>query len=110
MPSFISCKTIIGFGSPNKAGTAGVHGSPLGDEEIKIVRELFDWDHKPFDIPQHIIKAWHKSGSKNSHVRKQWTDNLNNLSQKRRNFSYNLFQARSQLNLKINLETSKNDS
>ena len=86
LPSFISCKTIIGFGSPNKSGTAGVHGSPLGDEEIKIVRELFDWDHKPFDIPQHIIKAWHKSGSKNSHVRKQWTDNLNNLSQKKKEF------------------------
>ena len=57
LPSFISCKTVIGFGSPNKLEqlVSTVH---LRDEEIKLVRELFDWDHKPFDIPQHIIKAW----------------------------------------------------
>ena len=59
-PSLISCKTVIGFGSPNKAGTASVRGSPLGEEEIKLVRKLFDWDHNPFDIPKHIFKAWQK--------------------------------------------------
>ena len=84
LPSLISCKTVIGFGSPNKAGTAGVHGSPLGEEEISLVRKLFGWNHKPFDIPQSTIQAWHKVGNRNLQVRKQWTDNLNNLTGKKK--------------------------
>ncbi len=80
LPSLISCKTVIGFGSPNKAGTASVHGSPLGEEEIKLVKKLFDWGHNPFDIPKHIFKAWQKVGTRNSYIREKWTKNLNNLS------------------------------
>ncbi len=80
LPSLISCKTVIGFGSPTKAGTAGVHGSPLGEDEIKLVRKLFGWNHKPFDIPQNIIRAWHKVGTRNLEIRKQWINNLNKLS------------------------------
>ncbi len=84
LPSLISCKTIIGYGSPNKAGTAGVHGSPLGEEEIELVRKLFEWDYKPFDIPQESTDAWYNIGTKNLDLRKKWTDNLNNLPQKKR--------------------------
>jgi transketolase len=57
-PTLIICKTIIGFGSPNKQGTAATHGAPLGDEEIAATREALDWPHAPFVIPQGIKQAW----------------------------------------------------
>ena len=57
-PSMICCKTTIGFGSPNKSGTAGVHGSPLGDDEIEITRKELNWEHAPFEIPEDIYDAW----------------------------------------------------
>ena len=53
-PTLICCKTEIGFGSPNKAGTSGVHGSPLGEEEIIKTRAQLGWQHEPFDIPEDI--------------------------------------------------------
>jgi len=57
-PTLIDCKTIIGWGSPNKQGTGGVHGAPLGDDEINLVRETIGWNYPPFEIPDHIYKAW----------------------------------------------------
>ena len=65
-PTLICCKTEIGFGSPNKAGTSGVHGSPLGDEEIIKTREKLAWNHAPFHIPESIKSEWdaRESGSK----------------------------------------------
>jgi len=65
-PTLICCKTEIGFGSPNKAGTSGVHGSPLGDEEIIKTREELEWGHAPFHIPEFIKSEWDakQSGSK----------------------------------------------
>ncbi len=57
-PTLISCKTIIGYGSPNKQGTAATHGAPLGDEEIQAAREALDWPHAPFNIPSDIKKSW----------------------------------------------------
>ena len=57
-PSLISCKTIIGFGSPNKEGTAATHGAPLGDEEITATRLNLDWPHGPFVVPKEIKQAW----------------------------------------------------
>ena len=57
-PTLISCKTIIGFGSPNKQGTAATHGAPLGEEEVASVRENLDWPHAPFSIPEDIMQAW----------------------------------------------------
>ena len=57
-PTLISCKTIIGFGSPNKQGTAATHGAPLGDKEITATREALDWPHAPFVIPKEIKQAW----------------------------------------------------
>ncbi|MDZ0456064.1 transketolase, partial [Klebsiella pneumoniae] len=53
-PSLLMCKTIIGFGSPNKAGTHDSHGAPLGDAEIALTREALGWKHAPFDIPSDI--------------------------------------------------------
>ena len=57
-PTLICCKTTIGFGSPNKGGTAGSHGSPLGDEEIAKTREALDWPHPPFEIPTDLSAEW----------------------------------------------------
>ena len=63
-PTAISCKTLIGFGSPNKAGLAGSHGSPLGEKEIELTRKKLKWNYKPFEIPNHILGEWRKIGSK----------------------------------------------
>ena len=57
-PSMLACKTVIGYGSPNKAGTADTHGAPLGDEELEHVRKQLGWDYAPFNIPSEIKKAW----------------------------------------------------
>jgi len=57
-PTLICCKTTIGFGSPNKAGTAATHGAPLGDEEIAATREALGWTAPPFEIPDDIRKGW----------------------------------------------------
>ncbi|MBT5719479.1 MAG: transketolase [Gammaproteobacteria bacterium] len=57
-PTLISCKTIIGFGSPNKQGTSATHGAPLGDEEIAATRAALEWPHAPFVIPEEIMQSW----------------------------------------------------
>lgn len=57
-PTLICCKTIIGFGSPNKAGSHDCHGAPLGAEEIKAAREFLGWNHGPFEIPADIYAEW----------------------------------------------------
>lgn len=57
-PTLICCKTHIGFGSPTKVGTAGVHGSPLGEAEIEATREALGWLHAPFEISTDIYQAW----------------------------------------------------
>ncbi len=57
-PSILACKTVIGFGSPNKGGTADTHGAPLGDEEIELVRRELGWEHQPFEIPEDIKQTW----------------------------------------------------
>ena len=65
-PIAISCKTTIGYGSPNKSGKASAHGSPLGEDEIKLVRKKLKWEHKPFEIPQKILNDWRAIGDKAS--------------------------------------------
>ena len=57
-PSLICCKTVIGLGSPNKAGTHDVHGAPLGDAEISAARTHIGWAHAPFEIPQDVYAGW----------------------------------------------------
>ncbi|OUU80182.1 MAG: transketolase [Gammaproteobacteria bacterium TMED78] len=57
-PSIICCKTIIGYGSPNKQGTADAHGAPLGDDEIEQARRKLKWDHQPFFVPKEIKDSW----------------------------------------------------
>jgi len=76
-PTLISCKTIIGFGSPNKSGKASSHGSPLGDEEIKLVRKKLKWNIKPFEIPQEILDEWRKIGNKGQLLEEKWQETIN---------------------------------
>ncbi len=71
-PTVISCVTKIGFGSPNKSGKASAHGSPLGSEEIKLVRKKLKWDYKPFEIPNKILDSWKKIGLKGKELEEKW--------------------------------------
>ena len=75
-PSIISCKTIIGFGSPNKSGKASSHGSPLGEDEINLVRKKLKWNHSPFEIPSNILTAWREFGEKGVELEKNWRNEV----------------------------------
>ena len=79
-PVMIDCKTHIGFGSPKKQDTAGAHGSPLGADEIKAVKDIYGWPHGAFDIPADILDAWRKIGARGAAERKEWEGRLNSLS------------------------------
>jgi transketolase len=71
-PTVISCKTKIGYGSPNKSGKSSSHGSPLGVEEVKLVRKALNWSNKPFKIPNIILKEWRKIGQKGEQLENKW--------------------------------------
>ena len=71
-PSMIACKTTIGFGAPNKAGTAGSHGAPLGEEEIAGARKNLEWPHAPFEIPEPILSNWRTNGARGSKAYEAW--------------------------------------
>ena len=75
-PSIISCKTIIGFGSPNKSGKASSHGAPLGDDEIKLVRKKLKWKHEPFQIPEKLMNSWREIGSRGQKLEEEWNNAL----------------------------------
>jgi len=77
-PSMIACKTIIGMGAPNKQGTAGTHGAPLGDDEIALARKKMEWPYEPFEVPRNIRDLWLKAGSRNSDERQSWDDRYKN--------------------------------
>jgi transketolase len=71
-PSFIACKTTIGFGAPTKAGSSGSHGSPLGTEEIAGARAALGWDAAPFEIPSDILNVWQKSADAGKSAYAAW--------------------------------------
>ena len=76
-PTIISCKTIIGFGSPNKSGKASSHGSPLGDDEISLVRKKLKWNSQPFEIPREILDEWREIGKKGNQLEIKWLKKVN---------------------------------
>ena len=75
-PTFISCKTIIGFGAPNKQGSEATHGAPLGDEEIAAAREKLGWPHAPFEVPEEVLNTWRAYGARGREAREAWEARL----------------------------------
>jgi transketolase len=73
-PSLIACRTTIGYGAPNKAGTEAVHGAPLGAAEIEGARDRLDWFHEPFEIPAGIRAAWELIADRGRVARENWED------------------------------------
>ena len=81
-PNLISCKTIIGYGSPNKSGKASSHGAALGENEVNLVRKKLKWNHDPFKIPKEILDVWRKIGLKGYAHEKKWNSIYNKKSKK----------------------------
>ena len=92
-PTVISCKTKIGYGSPNKSGNASSHGSPLGEDEINLVRKKLKWSYKPFEIPKHILDAWRNIGNKGLKEEEQWKKYFNKKKTFLNKFFKNNFKA-----------------
>ena len=78
-PTLIACKTTIGFGSPHKAGTNKVHGSPLGKEEVVETRKALGWTSEPFVIPADILDSWRLAGLNSAKKRQEWEKKLDAL-------------------------------
>jgi transketolase len=75
-PSMIACKTVIGYGAPNKKGTEAAHGAPLGAEEIAGARLSYGWAHAPFDIPAPVLSAWRAVGRRGGETNAEWRKRL----------------------------------
>ena len=76
-PTLICCKTIIGFGSPNKQGKEECHGAPLGDDEIALARQELGWNHGPFEVPEDIKSAWDAKEA-GAQKEQRWTQQFDN--------------------------------
>ena len=88
-PTMIFCKTTIGFGSPNKSGTADVHGAPLGDEEIEKTREALGWNYSAFEVPKEVYDFWDSKKS-GAGINSIWDDLIKNYKEKYPNESLEL--------------------
>ena len=80
-PTLISCKTTIGFGSPNKCGTPKCHGSPLGEEETQLMRQNLNWNYGSFEIPEAILQDWKNTQVRNQASYNKWVENASNASE-----------------------------
>lgn len=81
-PSMIACRTTIGYGSPNKAGTSGVHGSPLGHDEAQKTRDALSWSYEPFFIPEDLMMEWRLPGQQGQQQYNTWFKAFSNLKAK----------------------------
>ena len=107
-PSIISCKTVIGFGSPNKSGKSSSHGSPLGDDEIKLVRKKLKWSYEPFFIPEAILSTWREIGKRGAEQEREWLKVLEKKDEKTKTQLTNIYSKSSLMNLdEIILEKKK---
>ena len=75
-PSLVCCRSVIGFGAPNKGGTAAAHGAPLGPEECQAARKRLGWNHPPFEIPENIAQAWRDIGRRGAADFAEWRARL----------------------------------
>ncbi len=83
-PSLIACKTTIGYGAPNKAGTAKAHGEALGAEELKGAKEKLGISLEPFSVPDDVLKAWRQAGSRGAAARSEWETRFGELGPRKR--------------------------
>jgi transketolase len=79
-PSLIACRTIIGYGAPNRQGTEKVHGAPLGDDEAAKARDALNWPHAPFEIPRAVLAQWREVGRRGNAARRTWIERTRRLS------------------------------
>ena len=79
-PTLIACKTKIGFGSPNKESTSSSHGSPLGEDEVRLTRKNLKWQHKPFEIPNDLLDGWRNFYKRNNDDIYDWKKVLKKIS------------------------------
>ena len=75
-PSMIACRTVIGYGAPNKQGTASTHGAALGGDEVQATRDALGWPHAPFVIPNETLDGWRQAGARGSRTLASWQDRL----------------------------------
>ncbi len=75
-PSLIRCKTIIGYGAPNKQGTEATHGAALGADEVAAARKELGWDSLPFEIPEDVLSAWRDAGKRGEAEHREWNRRL----------------------------------
>jgi transketolase len=73
-PSLIACRTVIGFGAPNRQGSEKAHGAPLGAEEVAKTRAALEWPYEPFQVPDHVLKQWRKIGENGHAARRSWIE------------------------------------
>ncbi len=106
-PTVISCKTKIGYGSPNKSGKASSHGSPLGVKEIELVRRELGWNYKPFQIPKNILEIWREIGKKGEKIEYKWNKIYNKKKNKINKFFKNDFIRSALKEKKIALKEDK---
>ena len=71
-PSLIKISTIIGYGSPNKSDTAGIHGAAVGEEEASLTREFLNWEYPPFEIPEDVYSQFRQAITKGEDSEKKW--------------------------------------
>ncbi|WP_440693800.1 transketolase [Candidatus Pelagibacter sp. HIMB1695] len=107
-PTVISCKTKIGYGSPNKSGKSSSHGSPLGLDEIKLVRKVLKWKYKPFEIPNKLLKEWRAIGNKGQLNEKKWNKSNKKQSKKLNLIKNNNFKNVLNSEKKLAIKESKN--
>lgn len=104
-PVLIDFKTTIGFGAPNKGGTPACHGSPLGSDEMALLRKNLNWKYGPFDILEDVILSFRDSFAKNKNARLMWEEKLSNHPQKQE--FLDLINKKSSITLKEKLTTFK---
>jgi transketolase len=78
-PSLIACRTVIGYGAPNRQGTEKAHGAPLGGEELALARQALHWPHAPFEIPDDVLARWRAAGARGRIARHGWMARLEQL-------------------------------
>ncbi len=105
-PSLICCKTVIGFGSPNKQGKESCHGAPLGADEITLTRKQLGWEHPPFEVPEDYYLGWDAT-ARGAVLQKNWTQKMS-LYKSEYPALYNEFKRRMKGSLPSDFESEAN--